>query len=153
MPNGFSGRAATRYLSDVSTANANAANATAQAAPRASAGMNARKLPFTPAEGRRGGFTTGKGNSSNIVSDSGAYDQIANRISQIDDRIGECLYKIAVEIEEMCQTSYRLPQTVTGCMNIAATVKNSLGEFRGLTEDAASITRNFARDIENIGGA
>ena len=97
-------------------------------------------------------FATGKRNSGNIVADQREYEDISRKISHADDKIGECLYRIAQEIEDMCQTIYKLPQAVPRCLNVANSVKNSMGEFRSLTEEAAQEVRMYARDITEIDG-
>ena len=98
-----------------------------------------------------GSFTTGRGNSSNIVASQAEYETVCNMLDQADDRMGECLYKTAMEIEAMCQTSYILPAAVPRYMSVSDSVKRSLGEFRALTEDTTIQTRRFAREITSIG--
>jgi len=72
-------------------------------------------------------------------------------ISQADDRIGECIYIISDEIEALCQTSFILPEAVPRCINIADTLKKSLGQFRTVTEEAVMQAQKFAREIADIG--
>ena len=95
-------------------------------------------------------FTTGKKTSSNIVTDQRLCEEIAVKISRVDDKIGRCLHQIALEIEAMCQTSYNLPQTIPRCINITSITKNSLGEFRELAEEAIGLIRSHARDVTEI---
>jgi hypothetical protein len=156
MPKGFSGRAAVRYLGDVSDAHSRAVSTSSEissSAPGATQRVNPKQLPHSPEEAVRSSkFTTGTGSSSNIVADSREYEEISRKISQADDKIGECLYRIAQEIEDLCQTSYRLPRTVPRCMGICNNIKRSLGRFRSLTEDALLQTNRFAERVTNIGG-
>jgi len=155
MPNGFIGKAPTIYLTDVTATHEEAKRSGEQisssAPSRNTPRRDAHRLPHEPHEARTGKFTTGKGSSSNIVADTAEYEEISRRISQIDDKMGECLYRVALEIEEMCRTTYILPEAVPRCMGISDAIKTSLGEFRSLTEEAVSIANGFARDITNIG--
>ena len=151
MPNGFIGRAAAKYLSQVSNAHSNAVSATSQTPSHAPPGPRVRRLPFTPDDAFNGNFSTGRGDSSNIVVNQEEYEAACRTIDQIDDKIGECLYRTAREIEHMCQTSFILPAAVPRCMNISDSVKNSLNEFRTVTHDAIVEIRRFAREIDEIG--
>ncbi|MCL2574515.1 MAG: hypothetical protein FWE34_08200, partial [Defluviitaleaceae bacterium] len=114
MPRGFVGRAASRYLGDTSNAHSQALNSTARISSNApSRTMQARggtrqRLPFDEQEATSGKFVTGRGDSSNIVADQKEYADITRKISQADDKIGECLYRVAQEIENMCTEDYRL---------------------------------------------
>jgi len=111
-----------------------------------------RQLPFEPAEGASGASVpTGRGNSSNIVVSQQEYDSLTRMISQADYRVGECMYNVAKEIELLCQTVFMLPSAVPRCLNISDSVKNSLGEFCGVTEDCGLQTRGFTRAITDIG--
>jgi len=78
------------------------------------------------------------------------YDEICHIINQADDKIGECLYHVAMEIETMCQTTFILPKAVPRCLNISNSVKNLLGYFRSFTDDATIQARNFARRIIEV---
>ena len=155
MPNGFIGNAPAAYLGGVHKAYTQAIEANIQISAdtpsSTTATGNVRRLPFEPDDARVGQFVTGKGDSSNIVVDSSDYTELTQRISHADDKMGECLYRIALEIEEMCRTIYILPETLPRCMNVSSAVKTSLSEFRSLTEEAVSVACSFARDIANIG--
>jgi len=159
MPRGFVGQPASSYLTKASTAHDQAGTNSSQIATRAPASASAtarlqrtRDLPFEPNEAFSGGSVpTGRGDSSNIVVRHDEYDTISRTVSQADDRIGECMYNISNEIEALCQTDFVLPDAVPRCLNISNGVKDSLGQFRGVTEDTLIQTRNFAREIANIG--
>ena len=154
MPKGFSGRAALRYLTDTTQAHNQATSAASSPPVSSPPSPSPRHLPFTPEDARvsKGGrHITGQGNSNNIVVDQDEYEAICNKINQADDKIGESYYRIALEIEQLCQTSFILPSVVPRCLNICNNIKDSLGEFRSLTEDATLEMRKFARDITDIG--
>jgi len=158
MPDGFVGTAALRYLNGVSEAHTNAKSDAARAArppssvpPDTPSVPTARMLPHEPSEANHGRFTTGKGNSGNIVVDETEYAAIMQKISHIDDKIGEHLYRIAAEIENMCRESYILPATFPRCTGISSNIKTSMGQFRALTEEATGVANRFARDITSIG--
>jgi hypothetical protein len=154
MPKGFIGNAPALYLNDVTTAHQEAINAGNQivsGAPSSNPpGYNGRRPPFE-SRGTNGSVVTGQGSSSNIVVDTHEYAEINMRISQADDKMGECLYRVALEVEEMCRTTYILPETIPHCLNVADAIKASLGEFRSLTEEALTVANSFARDIADIG--
>ena len=151
MPRGFAGSAATAYLGKASDAHKQAIAAGRKVPPSIPMGPRERSLPFGPEDAKTGTFTTGRGDSSNVVVSQGEYEIICNMVSQVDDRVGECLYNVAMEIEAMCQTSFVLPTAVPRCLNISDDVKRSLGQFRSLTEDAVMQARRFAREITEIG--
>jgi len=154
MPRGFIGLPAKLYLTQASEAHSRAlsqGNQVVAVAPSNSQ-VRDRRFPFEPTEGASGGFVaTGRGNSSNIVVSQGGYIALSQRASQADDRIGECLYNIAIEIENLCQTSFILPDAVPKCLNVSESVKRTLGEFRSLTEETVLLIRGFAREIDDIG--
>jgi len=151
MPNGFIGRPALTYLTQVSEAHTRAENRMQRAPQEGRFRMRARPLQFNPEDATVGRFTTGRGDSSNIVVSQQEYDTVSYYINQIDDTIGECIYRTACEIEEMCQTIFILPSVVRGCMNISDTVKGSLNQFRTMTDETIQQARRFARDIMDIG--
>jgi len=151
MLNGFSGRPATTYLTKTEAAHSNAVGAGKKTPAGAPPGPNAKHFPFEPGEAKGGGFVTGYGNSSNIVSDQREYEEISRMISHADDRMGECLYRAALEIEALCQSAYRLPWATPRCLDISNSVKTSMGEFRSLTEEATQQMGSYAREIEEIG--
>ena len=155
MPSGFSGRAATVYLNGVTQAHTRAATTGARLVDRAPSQikMLPTRLPFTADDStpRMMALTsTGHGNSGNVVVDQNEYEALTRRISQTDDKMGQCLFNIANEIEMLCRTAFALPSATPRCMNISNTVKRTLGEFRSLTEDMVMQTRRFAREIVNI---
>jgi len=108
-------------------------------------------LPYPGSTAQTGSFSTGARNSSNIVVGQSEYDSILNHINQIDEDMATAIYDIALEIDDMCQTSYILPRTVPKCARVLDGIKSSLGDFRSLTEEALSQMRNFVQGILGIG--
>ena len=162
MPNGFSGSAAVKYLGHAHSAHTRAMGTSQNSAPnlnpnhaprgtRMPVPPRQRDLPFTPEDAQVGRFITGRGDSSNIVVDQYEYQEVSRTISHIDDRIGECIYRTAIEIEEMCRTIFMMPMVTPQCMNYCDTVKSSLSQFRDLAEDMALESKRFAREITEIG--
>ena len=154
MPRGFIGRPATAYLTEASTAQSNARDSGLRVTENApsSTNMRTRNLPFEPEEGIRDGFTPiGRGNTSNIVVSQSEHEAISHRISQADDRLGECIYNVSTEIESLCHTAFILPNAVPRCLNISESIKKSLGDFRAVTEDTVLEVRKFVREITEIG--
>ena len=153
MPRGFIGNPATSYLIQATQAHGRATNSGKQISESAPSRttVRERRLPFEPAEGNTAiTASAGRGNSSNIVVSQHQYEFIAQRISLADDRLGECIFNLTQEIEALCQTVFRLPAAVPRCLNISESVKRSLSEFRGVTEDTALIARRLAREINDI---
>jgi len=154
MPRGFIGRPATAYLTEASSIHSRAmdsGNRITNNAP-SNANLRARQLPFEPSEGTSGGFApAGRGNSSNIVVSQTEHESVSRMISQADDKLGECIYNVSNEVEILCQTAFILPTAVPRCLNISENIKKSLGEFRGVTEDAVLEARKFAQEISDIG--
>jgi len=168
MPRGFIGKPAARYLGQATDAHRNAVNAGNQTSQQVQARMNTaaassqtpqllaspreRRLPFGPEDANTGSFTTGRRNSSNIVVDEHEYQSITSRVSQTDEQLGECMYRIAQEVEALCQSSFILPSAASRCMSVSDDVKRSLGQFRSVTEEMVIQTRRFAQEITDIGG-
>jgi len=171
MPRGFVGRPAAKYLGQTTDAHRTAVTAGNQTTQQTQARMAAtatdsqappllansanpreRQLPFGPEDATTGSFTTGRRNSSNIVVNEQEYESITRRVSQTDEQLGECMYKIAQEIEALCQASFILPSAAPRCMSVSDDVKRSLGQFRSVTEDMVIQARRFAREITSIGG-
>jgi len=117
-----------------------------------SAAPRETRLPFTPEDALTGSFTTGRGNSGNIVVSEQEYEAICRRVTKTDEQLGECIYKITQEIETMCQTFFVLPTAVPRCMSVSNEVKQCLGQFRAVTDDMVIQTRRFTQAIMSIGG-
>ena len=151
MPSGFMGDASRQYLGNTESALTSAAEANDQnpAGVRRTEAKN-RKHPFPLDEANRGRNMTGVGNSSNIVVDSITYYDVLRMVDRIDDEMGELFYQITNEIEEMCNTTYIVPKTVTRCVSISSKVKNSLGDFRTLTGEIEITTSRFVNNITGI---
>jgi|GEM_PF-1930899 len=181
MPRGFVGMAAFRYLGEVTEAHTNAVNAgnrthavasnamaavasNAIAASQSNGMISVRsssahvpnapreiRLPFTVDDARSGSFMTGRGDSSNIVADLAEYQAILQHLSQADDKLGECLYNLTLEVETLCRTIFILPSVSPRCLNISDSMKHLLNQFTCATEDLVIQSRKFAEEITNIG--
>jgi len=142
MPSGFNGGAASSLL------------LTALEAFNAAVNVNPRpskvKFPISEEEFNTGGFITGVGNSSNVVVDSFTYDEAMKMMDRIDDEMGELFHRISVEVEDMCRTSFVVPQTVPRCLHVCGCIKDSLRTFRGLSDDASTGTRRLVGNMTNI---
>ena len=154
MPNGFIGVGSRRYLQDVSSAHSNAVTATSNTPSHAPTGPRAVRLPFTEddAATRISSMFVGqgRGDSSNIIVDQPAYQEICTMLDRADDRMGECIYRTAMAIQNMCETILMLPQATPRCLGISNAVRDSLGELRSLTEDIILQTNRFAREVVEI---
>lgn len=155
MPRGFVGRPAHKYLGQVQEAHTQAIAAGRQAVPQHmpnNTNLRERQLPFGPEDAHVGSFTTGRRNSSNIVVNQQEYEDICRQVDKADDQIGECLYRIAAEIEALCGSAFVLPAATPRCQNISNEVKHTLGQFRSFTDDIVIQTRRFTQAITEIGG-
>jgi len=151
MPNGFVGNAARRYLGDVNAAHTRAVSA-GRDVPENMTQVREARMPFMPEDANLGRASVGRGSSDNIVVSIADYNDVAHAICRIEDTIGQCMYRTTVEIEEMCRTIFVMPTVSPGCINIASEVKSCLGPMRSIPDDAAILVRNFAREIDEIGG-
>jgi len=109
-----------------------------------------KDAPFEAADAWSGtAHARNAGNSSNIVVDPQVYDAILRRVDMTDHQVGADLYRVAAAIEEMCAKSFVVPETAARVLAVISQVKNSLGQFRALTEDAAISIRRFASAISD----
>jgi len=160
MPNGFRGTPTANYLNDVDGTLSTSKNLHNQNPLAGLSGhvvplptlpnRNNQNTPHPPETARSGGNSTGTNTSNNVVVDQSQYDALMRQIDRVDDRAGEQLYNISLEIEQMCRTSYIVPKTVPRVLLITSAIKNSMGNFRTLTADTATRIRNFARDILGV---
>ena len=155
MPNGFFGPAARQYLTLAAKAHGDSTESVQQARegvppdPR-DRHLRARHLPFERGAGSSGAFSTGWGNSNNIVVSQGEYDKIMGDMDRVDYAMGECIYKTATEIETLCETIFHLPRVAPQCKNISQTVKGLLNEYVALTDELRIQTRKFAQEMVEI---
>lgn len=160
MPNGFIGIQAQKYLSDVTESLDTAILAHSShpfdgfesgivPPPVLSQCLNVPKL-YEESDEMTDGYSTGVGNSTNIVVDSDEYNRIVDLINEADSRVCEILLKVSEEIKELCENAYTLPDTSPMCMLITDSVKASLGKFRNLSDDVVTNIRSFTTDITSI---
>ena len=161
MPRGYVGQPCWRYLNEVSDVFSDAkpihnhnpfSNLSNRAVSPPNLASRRNKFPpHTPDTARSGSFSTGAGNSTNIVVEQSEYEHILAQINQIDDTIGRELYNIVLEIETMCETEYVMPLTVPRCLLITTAIKSSLSDFRALTDECLIKVRYFISGIMGIG--
>jgi len=167
MPRGFIGAPATAYLQKVQQTHGMAAQSMedvesrmesvlasdvlARGSTRLLSMPRERQLPFNSDGASSGTFFTGVGNSSNIVVGMNEYNSLLRALSQTDDRISQCLYEVSLELEQMCRTSFILPAAVPRCLHISDSVKQSLGDFRSVTDDVVLQMRRYVQQILDIG--
>ena len=143
MPNGFIGKYSEQYLSDVNNCYSRNNNTYSDS-------RGPMRLQYSADTAMSGQYNTYAGNSSNIVFDPDIYDEMLRRVQIIDEQAGEDLYRVAIQIEEMCETIYIIPETLPKFLSILNSVKDSLREFRSLTEEACIQTRKFVNAIDSI---
>ena len=151
MPNGFSGHAARRYLDDVAQAREQAVSVTRDMPSGSPPAPRPRPLPFSSDSAGSGQFSTGQGSSDNIVVSQADYDALAYKLYQIDERVSDCLYQCAKQVEEMCDTIFIMPVVGPRCKHIAGGVVECLGQLRALTDDVGASAKKFAAEIMEIG--
>ncbi|MCL2574229.1 MAG: hypothetical protein FWE34_06750 [Defluviitaleaceae bacterium] len=159
MPRGFSGATVERFFKKTNEAMDKAAEAHSKnplkgmpkgkiPLPRIQEGVNV-KLPFEPGDANPHSdrYKTGVGNSSNIIVEQTNYDDIAKKMDNADDKVGEMIYKMCCEVEQICSTIYTIPETNPKILSIAERIKDALPKFRELTENANIETRRFVREV------
>jgi len=161
MPKGFIGNAAATYLNAVDDALSAAITAnnkypfrtdSSRVVPFPTLTPQTNVVPSYPPENAYiGEFESGQRNSSNIVVDESIYSSGLNRIVAADEQAAQRLREVAEGIEDLCKTSFIVPDTVVECMIITVGLKNSLGKFTALTEDAQVKIKGFVEDILSIG--
>jgi len=161
MPDGFIGEACEKYLSRVCRA-MSCANAVlgknpfagvevSRFAPPVMSAHKSHVASYAPDTAKAGSYATGVGNQLNIVVLQGAYEQALKKVQMIDSRMAEDIYRLSVQIEEMCETIYIVPETQKKCMEYTDKMKSSLREFELLTDEAIICTRQFADRIMSLG--
>lgn len=161
MPDGFVGKASKMYLEAVSVALSAAGEVhslypfsncvSSVVPPPALPVRNNQKPPYESESALSGGYTAGVGNQTNIAVDQSIYSDTLNKIRTTDEKASEELYNVILQIEEICATSYILPKTLPRYLSTLDYVKNSLEEFRSLTNDAETTTESFEEEIINTG--
>jgi len=150
MADGFFGNPAVSYLTKVVEIHGAAVIAGSQSAPGAPPGPRTISLPHNPGSARSGGFTTGYGNSNNVVADQSEYETVSRMINEVDDRKGELMYNIANDIAEMCQTIFVMPAATPKVLDFADTIQRTLGEFRSATEDMSIKAVRFSQEVTSV---
>ena len=158
MPYGFSGIATNGYLGKVSDSLSVAGTVHSKdpfggrggsrvpTPPVYQAGN--RQPPHTPGDG--GGYTTGTGDSSNVVVSRAACHELANRVRQVDDRVAGELDRISQQVESMCESVYVFPKTKPRVLGLKDSVKSSMGEFRDVSDETGAGMRRFSDDMGSI---
>ena len=110
------------------------------------------KMPFSPEDANpfNDRHKTGIGNRSNIVVEQSIYEDVIKKIDMADDKAGEEIYKMCCKIEEMCKTIYIVPETIPRIMALTSRLKDSMPQFRGLTEEVNIQIRKFVNEIGNV---
>ena len=64
--------------------------------------------------------------TSNIIADYQYYTNNAQTLTMSADRYSEVLYEITINIEEICHTSYILPETIPRIMTVVTDLRKAL---------------------------
>jgi len=165
MPNGFAGNGARAFLTSASKAHLRVSDVIEEnnkhtdeilgATPRNRATpisrLRLQRLPFGPEDADSGRHMVGHRNSTNIVANRDEYFAAAQAIRTVDETLGECIYAAVRDIEDMCGTIFILPSATPQFLDIACTIKDTLGNFRDGSESLAHECRLFATEITDIG--
>ena len=110
------------------------------------------RLPFDIESARAGSgrHITGVNNSTNIVSNIDDYNAISRQLADTNDRIGHCVYQMALEVEEMCSTIFIMPGVAERCLNVCAMIKDCLVKSRATTDDICMVIKRFAQELDAI---
>jgi len=110
------------------------------------------KLPYQPedADPFNDRHKTGVGNRSNIVVEQSVYEECMQKLEAVDDKAGQEIYRMCCTIEEMCKTIYIVPETIPRVMAITSRIKNSMPEFRGITEEVRLQVKKHVDEIGHI---
>ena len=154
MPDGFRGSVAEKYLTDVERA-LEIVTVVHNTDPERIWGFSMpirrnENPPYPANTAHTGGYSTGMGNSNNVVVCEETYDQALRQEEANDDRIGEAIYTAGKRLRELCQTTYILPATRPRFLAVIEEVENSLREFRGLTYEGEVATRRFVQEIMEL---
>ena len=108
-------------------------------------------IPFSPDEAWTGSTNARSvGDASNIVVDPDVYSHVMRRVETVDHQAGADIYMVATAIEEICTGIFVVPETVPRILAITSQLKNSLGQFRSLTENANIDIRGFVHAMAEI---
>ncbi len=160
MPNGFVGKSSQKYLEKVNKALSDSHTVhnknPLDSIPKGSFNTHNMSMkynynaPYSPEEANYGSYITGVGSSSNIVISQNDYDEIIQNTRKVDSEIAEDLYRIAAQIEEMCNTIYIVPVTLPKYMEILNKVRSSLDEFQMLTDQTVMYTQSYVDEMMRI---
>ena len=160
MPSGFSGVACQKYLTMIGTAMTSAhsahssppvfAGTESEAPPPALPATPNHNPPHSPETANMGGYSTGVGNQSNIVVKQNDYDEVLRKIQMTDAKIAEEIYNLAIQIEEMCETIYIVPQMRPKYLEYTIKAKSWLSAFQSLADDARTSGHQFVSEVVQI---
>ncbi|MCL2839648.1 MAG: hypothetical protein FWE05_02655 [Defluviitaleaceae bacterium] len=152
MPDGFIGRPAYTYLKLVEEAHELAIYVINQS-PFVSGLREPSiiRLPYDAIDARSGHFSTGHGNSGNIVSNRDMYYEKSYKIYDLGYKVGVLVYRIATKIEHMTTTDFKLPQAVPKITLITSDLKRNLTEFEAIMDDFRRRTLELGEYMSMIG--
>ena len=113
--------------------------------------VNNRAAPFTAEDAwSEQSQARSRGDSSNIVVDPGTYGAVMRRMEIVDNQAGADIFRCCGAIEEMCTGMYVVPETVPRVLELVGRVKNSLGQFRSLTNETSMGAQRFVNTMSEI---
>ena len=137
MGQGFIGDAAVEYFDAV------------EAALKRAKGLSDLSYGFIP-DGRNGGSTTGKGNSTNIVIIDSSYKNGAESLMQADELIEERIRGSIAALEDACNTVFRMPATTARVRVVLDEIRALLNRYSSPTVDAKSHVNEFISDMASL---
>jgi len=134
---GFIGDAAVEYFEAV------------EAALKRSKGLSNLSYGFIP-DGQNGGFSTDKGNSTNIVIVDSSYNNGAKSLMQADERIEGRIRSVIGALEDVCNTVFRMPATTARVRVVLDEIRALLNRYSSPTVDAKSHVERFISEMASL---
>jgi len=157
MPSGFAGRSAERFFETSNEAVLNASISHTQDPFRRLTErlvpfpelpqLPNQRFPFSVQSTRGGSHSVGVGRSTNLVVDPAIYGGALQRASQVDDQTGADLFRAVTMIEEMCESIFVVPETITRMTALSDEVKSCLRQFRPVAEEINVKARRYVDAI------
>jgi len=141
MSIGFMGKAAKRYFKSV--------NGVSQKAVSIMSGIRSHTVRQATTFEAGSGYRTGVGTSENIVVEDDSYQEALNRIKQLDERMSERLGNVMKQVDELCNTSFIVPETTPKVQVVLNEVRSSMTAFCDVTIQTTQITEMYISQMKS----
>jgi len=140
MADGFVGNAAKKYFQSVRDVSQTARNMMSSIR---------KSIPAAPVFEERSGYRTGVGTSENIVVKADVYQDALNQIKQLDERMAERLNNAMKQLDELCNTSFIVPETTSKVQAVLDGVKNSMTAFGDVTTQVTQTAEMYKSQMKS----